>query len=112
LIPAQLSFSRNDSGTSMTVQVRTTLPTNVTQSAAYCFVSLRMSEAEAAGNVAAEAARAGQGVPEVLAWRAATAAEHLLPLPAESWKLQSVWAYVAVAMEGEQLAGFGPTRIS
>jgi hypothetical protein len=69
------------------------------------------AEAEAAGNVAAEAARGpgGSGSPRGVSWRAATAAEHLLPLPAESWKLQSVWAYVAVAMEGEQLVKEGAT---
>jgi hypothetical protein len=67
------------------------------------------AEAEAAGNAAAEATGTVRGVPEELGWRAATAAEHLLPLPNDSWLLQSVWEYVAVAMEGEQLIKEGAT---
>src|SRR5262249_47421296 len=48
-----------------------------------------------------------QGVPEEAAWRAARAAEHLLPLDEESWQLKLVWEEVATALEGEQLANEG-----
>jgi hypothetical protein len=62
------------------------------------------AETQAAGDAAAEVT--GDGVPAVpqpLGWRAARAADHLLPLPEESWQLNIAWEYVATALEGEQL---------
>lgn len=67
------------------------------------------AEAETAGNAAAEAASEAEVVAAEVGWRAAKAAEHLLPLPEEAWMLQSVWEYVAVAMEGEQFVKEGAT---
>jgi hypothetical protein len=67
------------------------------------------TEAEAAGNATAEAASEVRGVPEVVRWRAAMAAQYLLPRPEESWLLHMVWELVAVAMEGEQLVKEGAT---
>ena len=34
----------------------------------------------------------------------------MLPLPGEEWQLKSVWEYVSVALEGEQLLKEGATR--
>src|SRR5262249_26827172 len=69
------------------------------------------TEAEAAGNAAAEVSGSDlQGVAEEVGWRAARAADHLLPLPEESWQRDVVWQYAATAIEGEQLLreGAGP----
>jgi hypothetical protein len=67
-------------------------------------------EAEAAGNAAAEVSGEDfRGISEALGWRAARAADHLLPLPEESWQLKIVWEYVATALEGEQLIREGAT---
>ena len=68
------------------------------------------AEAVAAANAAAEvAADDTRGVQEGVAWRAARAADHLLPLSEEAWQLDSVWEYAATAMEGEQLVKSGAT---
>jgi hypothetical protein len=68
------------------------------------------AEAEAAGNAAAEVSRDDlYGIAAEVGWRAARAADHLLPLPEEAWQLKAVWEYVAVAMEGEQLVKEGTT---
>jgi len=49
-------------------------------------------------------------VPQPVGWRAARAADHLLPLPEDAWQLNVAWEYVATALEGEQLIreGAGP----
>jgi hypothetical protein len=68
------------------------------------------AEAEAAGNAAAEVnSDDTQGVPEQVGWRAARAADHLVPLPEEAWQLHVAWEYAATAMEGEQLVKEGAT---
>jgi hypothetical protein len=67
------------------------------------------TEANAVGEAAAEAANAVEGKPYEVLWRAATAAEYLLPRPWESWLLHTVWEHVATAMEGEQLVAEGVT---
>jgi hypothetical protein len=64
--------------------------------------------AEAAGDAAAEVAGEDiQGVAEVVGWRAARAADHLLPMPEDSWQLSEAWQYVATALEGQQLVDDG-----
>jgi hypothetical protein len=68
------------------------------------------ADAEAAGNAAAEVTSDDtQGVPEQVGWRAARAADHLVPLPEEAWQLHVAWEYAATAMEGEQLVKGGAT---
>jgi len=71
----------------------------------------RLSTAEAVeiGNAAAEAPSGVDGIPEAVEWRAARAAEHVVPLPEESWLLGTVWDFVAAAMEGDQLVKEGAT---
>jgi hypothetical protein len=68
------------------------------------------TEAEAQGvwDTAAAAACEGQGIPAEVGWRAATAVYFLLPQP-EELRLESVWEYVAIAMEGEQFVKEGAT---
>jgi hypothetical protein len=68
-------------------------------------------EAIAAGNAAAEVSGHDlAGIPAELGWRAAQAADHVLPLPEEACQFDLVWENVATAMEGEQLVaeGAGP----
>jgi hypothetical protein len=67
------------------------------------------AEADAAGEAAAEAADAVEGRPYEVLWRAATAAEYLLPRPGEWELLHTVWEYVATALEGERLVAEGAT---
>jgi hypothetical protein len=62
------------------------------------------NQAITAGDAAAEVSGHNlDGIPAEVGWRAARAADHLLPLPEEAWQLNLVWAKVATAMEGEQL---------
>jgi hypothetical protein len=62
------------------------------------------AEAEAAGNIAAEVTEEVPDVDTELGWRAARAADHLLPVPAESWMQPLVvWEYAGMVLEGEQL---------
>jgi hypothetical protein len=65
--------------------------------------------ADAAREAAAAAAVEIEGKPYQVLWRAATAAEYLLPMEVESWLWHGVWDFVATAMEGEQLVEEGAT---
>jgi hypothetical protein len=68
------------------------------------------AQAQAAGNAAAEVSGSDHsGITEEVRWRAARAADHLLPVPEEAWQLTSAWEYVATAMEGEQFVNEGAT---
>ena len=67
-------------------------------------------EAVAAGDAAAEVTKY-PGVRAELGWRAARAADHLLPPPGEEYQLRVVWEKVATALEGEQLIKQGATPI-
>jgi hypothetical protein len=68
------------------------------------------AQAQAAGDAAAEVSGSDVwGIPEPVRWRAAQAAEYLLPPPEEAWQLTSAWEDVATAMEGEQFVNEGAT---
>lgn len=63
------------------------------------------ADADFAAEESAEVIRSGSGPAVEMAWRAATAADHLLP--DESRHLSLVWTYVACVKECEQLLAEG-----